>query len=166
MAASGPVALAPPLLEPHAGPRLLNAASKPAIASQGSAQFWRPPAVAADGLTSSRLATAIRSAPEGVLLLNGALEAPFAAIEELFEEKATPEVAARANAAYKNGTSRLIFKDSWGEGRCAWLAWRCRAGRRCVRPAAVIVDSDLCVLCCGPACPFRCHPAGAARMWT
>lgn len=52
-----------------------------------------------------------------MLVLRNAQPAPFAAIGELFE-RVTPERAARANAAYCAGSSRLVWKDAHGEGRC------------------------------------------------
>ncbi|KAL4458113.1 hypothetical protein ABPG75_012978 [Micractinium tetrahymenae] len=82
---------------------------------------WAPPAIDASALLAapdgaSRLAAAIRTAPDGVLLLRNALEAPFDSIASLFGS-VTAERAARANAAYQAGTSRLVWKDAHGEGR-------------------------------------------------
>ncbi|PSC73078.1 2OG-Fe(II) oxygenase family [Micractinium conductrix] len=82
---------------------------------------WCPPTVdagallvAADG--ASRPAAVIRAAPDGVLVLRNALEAPFDAISDLFDG-VTPGRAQRANAAYLAGGSKLVWKDAHGEGR-------------------------------------------------
>lgn len=64
----------------------------------------------------SALAAAIKAARHGVLVLCGALEAPFASIGILFDS-VTPEIGARANAAYNGGGTRLVWKDAYGEGR-------------------------------------------------
>lgn len=48
--------------------------------------------------------------------MEGAAEAPFAAIQELFDS-VTPDQAARANDAYNGGGTRMVFKDAYGGGR-------------------------------------------------
>lgn len=58
----------------------------------------------------------MQAAREGVLILSGAAEAPFASIQTLFDS-ITPALAARANAAYNGGGTRLVWKDAYGEGR-------------------------------------------------
>lgn len=125
MSRAGPIALAQGVLllqgAPPVAAQCVRTSRAPGAPAADAQDFWRPPSIAAPGLDAPRLAAAIRAAPEGVLLLTGALEAPFGAIEELFEQRFTPEAGARANAAYRSGTSRLIFKDSWGEGRCVSL---------------------------------------------
>lgn len=55
--------------------------------------------------------------PTGVLILAGAAAAPFGSIRELFDS-VTPELGARANAAYNGGGTRLVYKNAHGEGRC------------------------------------------------
>lgn len=66
----------------------------------------------------------IQAARHGVLVLCGALEAPFASIGILFDS-VTPEIGARANAAYNGGGTRLVWKDAYGEGRWAASCLRC-----------------------------------------
>ncbi len=97
-----------------------GAYSNQALKAQKSTA-WLPPtvdmtALLAAGSTASGLAAAIKAAPDGVLVLRNTLQAPFGSIGELFG-RVTPERAARANAAYQSGTSRLVWKDAHGEGR-------------------------------------------------
>jgi hypothetical protein len=70
-----------------------------------------------------------------VLVLCGAHEAPFSSIGSLFD-KVTPELGARANAAYTGGGTRLVWKDAYGEGRLV--------NRRCA--AAVLLADDVLLL--------------------
>ena len=98
-----------------------GAYSNQALKAQKSIE-WMPPtvdmaALLAAGHTASSLAAAIMAASDGVLVLRNALQAPFGSISDLFG-RVTPERAARANAAYQAGTSRLVWKDAHGEGRC------------------------------------------------
>lgn len=92
---------------------------------------WAPPRLPhACWSDPARLTRAIRGARGGVLILTGAPRAaPFASIASLFDS-VTPDIAARANAAYggggmggAGGGARLVWKDAYGEGR-----WAARAG--------------------------------------
>lgn len=82
---------------------------------------WAPPSVdvskrlcATDG--PSRLAAAIAAAPDGVLVLTNALEAPFDAIGGLFD-RVDARRGERSNAVFATATSWLVWKDAHREGR-------------------------------------------------
>lgn len=158
MAVQGPVAA---LAAPHA------ALASGCCAATPSSTVWTPPAIDASALLAapdgaSRLAAAILAAPDGVLLLRNALEAPFASIASLFGG-VTAERAARANAAYQAGTSRLVWKDAHGEGRCALTGalarqadWQAAAGH--VHSGRCSTGCDCCLL-------GACQPVGGALPW-
>lgn len=116
------MALAVPLQAQHGSQHAL-------LCSHGSSRavakalppVWNPPNVDASTLVAAndgpaRLAAAIVGARHGVVILRNAVQAPFGAMADLFDS-VTPERAARANAAYGAGSSRLVWKDAHGEGR-------------------------------------------------
>lgn len=117
----GPVALSAPCGHLLTHGALPSGPCSPALPTPTQ---WAPPAIDAAALLAakdgaSRLAQAIKAAPDGVLVLENANEAPWRAISDLFGS-ITPARAARANAAYQAGSSRLVWKDAHGEGR--WVA--------------------------------------------